>query len=114
METEQREQQQPSTELQTLEEHIALLSELSTRVETLRQTPAYLRPPIGTQVVAATQAALIKQGFEHIKQFSEKVQAESVQEVLRKARESESKDKADLHFTHRRKHLKRQWVFVLA
>jgi hypothetical protein len=109
-------QQSSATDVETLEERIGLLTELSTRVETLRKNPAYIRPPaasIGTTVSAATQASLLTQGFEHIQQFTAKVVSDSVQEVLKKAQESESNDKTDLNFTHRRKNLKRRWVFPL-
>lgn len=105
-----------SSDLQALEGQIGLLTELSNRVETLRQTPSYLRlpavgpsaSPIANNVASSAQAALMRQGFDGIKEFTEKVQSDPVQEVLKKARESESTDKSDLNFSLRRKDLKRK------
>ena len=111
---------EPATnnELQALEEKISLLTELSTRVDTLRQTPSYLRlgavapstSPIASNVAPGAQATLIRQGFDGIRQFSDKVQSEAVQDILKQARESESNDKSDLNFNHPRKNLKRKYV----
>lgn len=108
-------------DLQALEGKISLLTELTTRIESLRQTPAYLRPTAGAAsaatipsgVSSSAQAALVRQGFEKIKEFSEKVHSDGVQDVLKAVRESEAKDKSDLTFIHRRRNLKRQWVLPL-
>lgn len=108
-------------ELKALEGQITLLTELTTRVESLRQTPAYLRPvaaattavAISANVSASPQTALIREGFEQIKQFADKVQSEPVQDVLKSAKESEAKDKSSLNFRHRRKNVKRQYVNLL-
>lgn len=111
----------PSNEdLQALEGKITLLTELTMRVESLRQTPTYLRPTaagtapvaIPTSVQSPTQTALIRQSFQHIKEFSDKMQSEPVQDVLKSVKESQTKDKNTLNFRHRRKNLKREYVAV--
>lgn len=107
-----------STELEALESRITLLTELTSRVESLRQNPAYLRPTaasassasIAAVVPALGQAALVRQGFEHIKEFADKVQSERVQDVLKAAKEREAKDQSDLRASRRRQHLKREYV----
>ena len=116
---EQEKEQPTNSDLQALEGQISLLTELSNRVESLRQTPSYLRvgavavgpstsPIVANPIAPSAQAALLRQGFDGIKEFSEKVQSDPVQDVLKKAQESESKDKSDLNFSHRRKNLKRK------
>ncbi|EKM54040.1 uncharacterized protein PHACADRAFT_29309 [Phanerochaete carnosa HHB-10118-sp] len=103
-----------SSDLQALKGQISLLTELGNRVESLRQTPSYLRlgavapstSPIASNVSPASQAALISHGFEGIKLFLEKVQSDPVQDVLRKASESEAEDKRNLDFNHPRRNLK--------
>ena len=107
-----------STELESLESKITLLTELTSRVESLRQNPAYLRPTataatsasIAAVVPELGHAALIRQGFEHIKEFADKVQSEPVQDVLKAAKEREAKDQSDLRAPRRRQHLKREYV----
>ena len=69
-----------SKDLQSIEGQITLLSELTARVESLRQTPAYLRPtavavPIPANVSASAQVALVRQGFEQLKEFLGKIQS---------------------------------------
>lgn len=95
--------------VETLEEHIALLSELSSRVDALRQTPSYLRLGAIAPSPASSvgPAALIRQGFDGIRQFAEKVRSDPVQDVLRRAQDSEARDKTDLDFHHPRRNLKR-------
>lgn len=89
-----------SDTVKSLEARISLLSDLSTRLDSLRQTPTHLRPQLSGPISA--QPTFIRQGFQNIKDFTQTVQSEPIQDVLKAAKESATKDSSDLDFSHRR------------
>ena len=100
-----------SAEIQTLEERINVLTELNTRVEKLRHAPSVLRLPPGsslaTNVLVASPATLLQESFGQLKELSDTVKSDSLQNALKAATESEAKDHTELVFHARRKNVKR-------
>lgn len=50
----------------------------------------------------SAQSTFIRQGFQNIKDFTQTVQSDPIQDVLKAAKESATKDSSDLDFSHRR------------
>ncbi|THG98789.1 hypothetical protein EW026_g3464 [Hermanssonia centrifuga] len=101
--TEPPSEQKLPSEIDILEERITLLTDLNGRVEKLRQTPSLLRVQSGSTL----STPLLREGFEQLKELSEKVKSEPTQDALNTAKESEAKDRSDLGFNNRRRNLKR-------
>ena len=97
--------------LQALQSQIRLLTELNERVDGLRQSNTFLRAGITPPALSAggvlptAQPSSLRQGFEQLKELAEKVQSESVQEALKAAKESESKDGSNLLFGQRNRRI---------
>lgn len=95
--------------LHVLENQISLLSELNSRVQSLRNATTFLRPPGIPQAIVAggvlplSQPLSVKEGFEQLKELAEKVQSEQVQNALKIAKESASKDSHGLSLSSRRR-----------
>ncbi|KAG6829555.1 hypothetical protein H0H92_004224 [Tricholoma furcatifolium] len=88
------------TGVQTLQGQIELLTELQTRVQTLRHIPlVLLKPSIST--------VTLRGEFEQVKEIGETIRAEGVQSALRAARDSLGGDGSDLNPHVRREKRKR-------
>ncbi|KAJ3545462.1 hypothetical protein NM688_g5624 [Phlebia brevispora] len=100
-----------SSEMHVLEERINLLTDLSARVEKLRHAPAVLRLPskssLATNVLATPPATLLREGFEQLKDLSERLKSESTQNALKAAKDSEANDSTNLALGNKRRNLKR-------
>lgn len=98
------------TPIQSLEDRIALLTELDTTVQSLRKPTSFLRPPeitsgiaVGGGVVSIYHDPPIQSGFEQLKALSEKLQTKPVQEALKVAQESGTKEPLGLSFGRKRR-----------
>ena len=100
-----------SQQITVLEERLNLLTDLYTGVDKSRQLPSVLRLPAGsslaTNVLAAPPAELLREGFEQLRELSNKLKLDAAQEALRAAKESEASDSSDLASYSRRRNLKR-------
>ncbi|KAI0371049.1 hypothetical protein BV20DRAFT_1035406 [Pilatotrama ljubarskyi] len=97
----------PLSNLQTLRNHIQTLTDLNTRLQTLRHIPALLlRPPSG--VHALPQASLLRHEFQELKEIAESVRSPKVQDALKAARSSEAAEPKIVGFDVRRDSLKRR------
>ncbi|OCH91817.1 hypothetical protein OBBRIDRAFT_774575 [Obba rivulosa] len=97
-----------SSELVSLRSKLTALTELHSRLQTLRQIPALLLRPPTSNVHAVTQEALLKHEFQELREVSEALRAEKVQAALVAARGSEAKDKSELGPVRRRGNNKRK------
>lgn len=82
-----------SLEIAKLKTQVQALTDLGTRVQQLRNVPAWLLRTPNSVFPAAT----VKREFEHLKEFADTLCSSNVQEALRLAKESEEKDKSGLH-----------------
>lgn len=99
-----------STDLAPLESKIQALRKLNDQIEALRQVPSFLlRTPSlssaasdGLLVNNESPAARLKGSLDQLKEFTEKIRSDDIQEALVSARDSERKDKTGLELNHRR------------
>ncbi|EMD32105.1 hypothetical protein CERSUDRAFT_162186 [Gelatoporia subvermispora B] len=97
-----------SAELLSLRSKLSALTELHSRLQTLRQIPTLLLRPPANNVHAVPQTALLRHEFQELREVSEALRAEKVQAALVAARESEAKDKSDLGPVRQRENKKRK------
>ncbi|KAI0633625.1 hypothetical protein C8Q77DRAFT_1058078 [Trametes polyzona] len=100
----------PLSDLQTLRNHIDALTKLNSRLQTLRHIPALLLRPPATGLHALPQTSLLRHEFQELKEITEAVRSEPVQEALKAARKSEAAEPKLVGFDVRRKNLKRRHV----
>lgn len=105
--------------LSSLESKIHALSELSNRVENLRQVPSFLLrtssnssatldgPPANSE--HGSGSSRLKGGLDQLKKLTGKIRTNEVQEALVAARDSEHKDKSGLELNPRRQDLLKHW-----
>lgn len=98
------------TPLQSLEDQIALLTELNTNVQSLRRPATFFQSSeitagltVGGGVVSIYHDPPVQSGFEQLKALSEKLQAKPVQDALKTAKESSAKEPIGLALGRRRK-----------
>ncbi|KAI8969581.1 hypothetical protein BD414DRAFT_428312 [Trametes punicea] len=100
----------PQSDLQTLRNHIQTLTDLNNRLQTLRHIPALLLRPPATALNALPQASLLRHEFQELKEITEAVRSEKVQEALKAARKSEAAEPTIVGFDIRRDKLKQRHV----
>ncbi|KAJ8497164.1 hypothetical protein ONZ51_g693 [Trametes cubensis] len=100
----------PLSDIQTLRNHIQTLSDLNNRLQALRHIPALLLRPPTTGVHALPQASLLRHEFQEIKDITEAIRSDKVQDALKAARKSEAAEPKLLGFDIRRDNLKRRHV----
>ncbi|KAI0661249.1 hypothetical protein C8Q70DRAFT_1043873 [Cubamyces menziesii] len=98
----------PLSDIQTLRNHIQTLSDLNNRLQALRHIPALLLRPPTTGVHALPQASLLRHEFQEIKDITEAIRSDKVQDALKAARKSEAAEPKLLGFDIRRDNLKRR------
>ncbi|KAG5653620.1 hypothetical protein H0H81_011846 [Sphagnurus paluster] len=96
---------QTSEKLAALEGQIQLLSDVHTRLQTLRQIPGVLLQGPGT---AGLGAPTLRREFQQMKEIADTIRTEPVQEALRTARDSLESDRSDLNPNLRREKRKRR------
>lgn len=89
----------------SLEAQIQLLSDLHSRVQTLRHIPVLLLRP---SMASALTGQGLRPEFGQVKEVGDMIRAEHVQEALRAARDSLDKDASDLNPNMRRENRKRE------
>ncbi|KAI0356311.1 hypothetical protein OH77DRAFT_1401367 [Trametes cingulata] len=100
----------PLSNLQTLRNHIQTLTDLNNRLQGLRHIPALLLRPPPSDVHALPQASLLRHEFQELKEITESVRSEKVQDALKAARKSEAAEPKIVGFDVRRNSLKRRHV----
>ena len=98
----------------SLQAQIQLLTELHSRLHTLRQIPSLvLKPPTSTSAdglpLSPHSQPSLRTEFEHVKEIGSIVRSESVQDALRAARDSFQADTKDLNFNVRQENRKRRY-----
>ena len=86
-----------SPEISKLESQIQALTDLSTRLQQLRNVPAWLYKSPNSMMPMEP----IREQFENLRQLGNNLTSEIVQEALKAARESEEKDKSELTLKYR-------------
>ena len=86
-----------SPEIAKIESQIQALTDLSTRLQQLRNVPAWLYKSPNSMMPMEP----IREQFENLKQLGNNLTSETVQEALKAARESEEKDKSELTLKYR-------------
>jgi len=86
-----------SPEISKLESQIQALADLSTRLQQLRNVPAWLYKSPNSMMPMEP----IREQFENLRQLGNNLTSEVVQEALKVARESEEKDKSELTLKYR-------------
>ncbi|EJF57734.1 hypothetical protein DICSQDRAFT_157163 [Dichomitus squalens LYAD-421 SS1] len=94
----------PAPELTTLRTHIQTLTELNNRLQAIRNIPAQLLRPPGSD----PSSTLLTHGFKEIAAIADTVRTEKVQDALKAARKSEQADSSGLTSSLRRETLKRR------
>ncbi|TBU22849.1 hypothetical protein BD311DRAFT_769656 [Dichomitus squalens] len=94
----------PASELTTLRTHIQTLTELNNRLQAIRNIPAQLLRPPGSD----PSSTLLTHGFKEIAAIADTVRTERVQDALKAARKSEQADSSGLTSSLRRETLKRR------
>jgi hypothetical protein len=87
----------PSPEISKLESQIQALTDLSTRLQQLRDVPAWLYKSPNSMMPMEP----IREQFENLRQLGNNLTSEIVQEALKAARGSEEKDKSELTLKYR-------------
>lgn len=95
-----------SPEVAKLESQIQALSDLSTRLQQLRNVPAWLYKSPNSMMPMEP----IREQFENLRQLGNSLTSEIVQEALKAARESEEKDKSELTLKYRTDTNKEKYV----
>ncbi|KAI0093299.1 hypothetical protein BDY19DRAFT_923186 [Irpex rosettiformis] len=97
--------------LQSLEDQIALLTEINTNIQSLRRPTSFFQPAeiasgltVGGGVVQIYHDPPIETGFKQVKALAEKLQSKPVQEALKAAKESATKEPIGLSLGRRRRH----------
>lgn len=98
-----------SPETSVLESQIQALADLSTRLQQLRNVPAWLYKSPNSMMPMEP----IREQFENLRQLGNNLASDLVQEALKSARESE-KDKSELTLKYRRDTNKAKCVIVLS
>lgn len=96
----------PLSELATLRARILTLTELNNRLQVVRNIPAQLLRPPGSD----PNSTLLTHGFKELGAIAEAVRTEKVQDALQAARKSELADSSGLNANLRRETLKRRRV----
>jgi hypothetical protein len=104
----------PRPAVETLKDQISLLTELNSNVQNLRKATVYLQPTAIATGLSADGTLLpiyqnppLQQGFVQLKALSDSVQSEAIQQALKAAKESATKDSQGLNLGARhRKPLK--------
>ena len=96
----------PVSELATLRTRILTLTELNNRLQAVRNIPAQLLRPPGSD----PNSTLLMHGFKELSAIAEAVRTEKVQDALQAARKSELADLGGLNANLRRETLKRRRV----
>lgn len=96
----------PLSELATLRARILTLTELNNRLQAVRNIPAQLLRPPGSD----PNSTLLTHGFKELGAIAEAVRTEKVQDALQAARKSELADSTGLNANLRRETLKRRRV----
>ncbi len=96
----------PLSELTTLRTHILTLTELNNRLQAVRNIPAQLLRPPGSD----PNSTLLTHGFKELGAIAEAIRTEKVQDALQAARKSELTDSSGLNANLRRETLKRRRV----
>ena len=86
-----------SPEISKLESQIQALTDLSTRLQQLRNVPAWLYKSPNSMMPMEP----IREQFENLRQLGHNLTSEVVQEALKAARESEERDKSELTLKYR-------------
>ena len=86
-----------SPEISKLESQIQALADLSTRLQQLRNVPAWLYKSPNSMMPMEP----IREQFENLRQLGNNLTSETAQEALKAARESEEKDKSELTLKYR-------------
>jgi hypothetical protein len=94
-----------SPEISRLESQIQALTDLSTRLQQLRNVPVWLYKSPNSMMPIEP----IREQFENLRQLGSNLTSETVQEALKAARESE-KDKSELTLRYRRDTSKAKYV----
>ncbi|KAI1796338.1 hypothetical protein LXA43DRAFT_879828 [Ganoderma leucocontextum] len=96
----------PVSELATLRTHILTLTELNNRLQAVRNIPAQLLRPPGSD----PNSTLLTHGYKELSAIAEAVRTDKVQDALQAARKSELADSSGLDANLRRETLKRRRV----
>lgn len=96
-------------EIARLESQIQALSNLSTRLQQLRNVPAWLYKSPNSMMPMEP----IREQFENLRQLGDHLTSEVVQEALKAARDSE-KDKSELTLKYRRDTNKAKYVIIFS
>jgi hypothetical protein len=99
----------------SLQAQIQSLTDLHSRLHTLRQIPSLvLKPPTSTSAdglpLSPHSQPSLRTEFEHVKEIGDIFRSEPIQDALRTARDSFQADTKDLNFNLRRENRKRQYV----
>lgn len=97
-----------------LQAQIQLLTELHSRLQTLRQIPSLvLRPPTSTSAdglpLSPHSQPSLRTEFEHVKEIGTIIRSEPIQDALRAARDSFQADTKGLNFNLRQENRKPQY-----
>lgn len=95
----------PSPEISRLESQIQALTDLSTRLQQLRNVPAWLYKSPNSMMPMDP----IREQFENLRQLGNNLTSDIVQEGLKAARESE-RDRSELTLKYRRDTNKAKYV----
>ena len=97
-----------SPEISRLESQIQALSDLSTRLQQLRNVPTWLYKSPNSMMPMEP----IREQFENLRQLGSSLTSEIIQEALKAARESEEKDKSELTLKYRTDTNKAKYVII--
>ena len=97
-----------SPEISKLESQIQALTDLSTRLQQLRNVPAWLYKSPNSMMPMEP----IREQFENLRQLGNNLTSEIVQEALKAARESEEKDKSELTLKYRTDTNRAKYVII--
>lgn len=100
----------PLSDLQTLRNHIDTLTNLNSRLQTLRHFPALLMRPPATASHMLPPTSVLEYEFKELKEIAQSVRSEQVQDALKAARKSEASEPKVVGLDVRRENLKRRHV----
>ncbi|KAL1942717.1 hypothetical protein VTO73DRAFT_4957 [Trametes versicolor] len=98
----------PLSDLQTLRNHIDTLTNLNSRLQTLRHFPALLMRPPATASHMLPPTSVLEYEFKELKEIAQSVRSEQVQDALKAARKSEAAEPKLVGLDVRRENLKRR------
>lgn len=102
----------PLSDLQTLRNHIDTLTNLNSRLQTLRHFPALLMRPPATASHMLPPTSVLEYEFKELKEIAQSVRSDQVQDALKAARKSEAAEPKLVGLDVRRENLKRRHVRV--